>query len=428
MSRHVLARTCVLLCVAFLFRSVQAQEYYGVPIEEGGVAFLLDVSGSMAERTEQSLRGPASAVKDDEAWRLGTGQAARRRTSAAPRTSKMEAARRELLHALGSLRDGTNFTIIAFGNKAAEWPGGARPMGSASIAQARQYVSSMSAGGGTPMAEALQFGFQVPSVRTLFVVSDGRPTTGEVLRLVKRLQESRKGRRTVINTVGIGGDQDSALLCQLALDNEGVYVRDREVACTFSPCSPDDGLVTFYPPEAIQAPHVTKVCSSAKSPDCTPKLVYDTMVSEARLQIATRDRTKVTNCLELDDPYPAKIVIHDDGLEATDYTRPGHPAHPGKIMRIVKQQGDGVVVETTGAGKLRPRDFEAVDLLLIEAVAKKLAPKKPEADALAKNKGTEVMPKKNSEAVPKKPEIDKLPTKPKIDTFPKKDPVRKKKP
>jgi hypothetical protein len=143
------------------------------------------------------------------------------------------------------------------------------------------------------------------------------------------------------------------------------------------------------------------------------------MVSEARLQIATRDRTKVTNCLELNDPYPAKIVIHDDGLEATNYTRPGHPAHPGKIMRIVKQQGDGVVVETTGAGKLRPGDFEAVDLLLIEAVAKKLAPKKPEADTLAK--------KQENEAVPKKPGIDTLPKKPKIDTLPKKDPVRKKK-
>lgn len=291
-------------------------------------------------------------------------------------------------------------------------------MGSASIARARAYVGRMSAAGGTPMAEALQLGFQVPNVRTLFVVSDGRPTTGEVLGLVKRLQESRQGRRTVINTVGIGLDQDSALLCQLALDNEGVYVRDREVACTFSPCSPNDGLVTFYPPEAIQTPHVTRVCSSAEHPGCTPKLVYDTMVSEARLQIATRDRTKVTNCLEIDDPYPSTIVIHDDGLEATNYTRPGNPSHPGKTTRIVKQQGDDVVVETTGAGKLRPSDFEAVDLLLIEALHNKLAPKS-EAEAL---------PKKKESAPPKKPEIDALPKKPEIEGLPKKkDPGRNKK-
>lgn len=405
MSRHVIARACGILCVVLLCRSVKAQEYYGVPIEDGGVAFLLDVSGSMAERT--LVRGPARDVKGDEGWRSG-----RRTVTSAPQISKMESARRELLHALSSLRDGTNFTIITFGNRAAEWPGGVSTMGSASTARARAYISGMSAGGGTPMAEALQLGFQVPNVRTLFVVSDGRPTTGEVLRLVKQLQESRQGRRTVINTVGIGLDQDSTLLCQLALDNEGVYVRDREVACTFSPCSPNDGLVTFYPPEAIKAPHVTCICSSSKHPGCTPKLVYDTMVSEARLQIATRDRTKVTNCLELDDPYPSTIVLHDDGLEATNYTRPGHPSHPGKITRIVKQQGDCVVVETSGAGKLRPGDLEAVDLLLIEAVDKKLAPKKPEAGALSK--------KKKIETLPKKPEIETLPKKD--------DTVRKKKP
>jgi len=411
MSRHALAlaRVWAVLCVAFLCWRAHAQEYYGVPIEDGGVAFLLDVSGSMAERTP--LRVPAGTVKPDEAWRSGTGQTNSRRTvPSAPQISKMESARRELLHALSSLRDGTNFTIITFGNVAAEWPGGARTMGSASISRAREYVASMSAAGATPMAEALQLGFQVPNVQTLFVVSNGRPSTGEVLRLVRQLQEARQGRRTVINTVGIGFDQDSALLCQLALDNEGVYVRDREVACTFSPCLPNDGLVTFYPPEAIQTPHVTRVCSSAQHPDCTPKLVYDTMMSEARLQTATRAREKVTNCLDLDDPYPSTIVIHDDGLEATNYTRPGHPSHPGKITRIVKQQGDDVVVETTGAGKLRPSDFEAVDLLLIEALHKKLAPK-PEA-----------------EAPPKKKEIDALPKKPEIQPLPKKnDPVRKKK-
>ena len=411
MSRHALpfARACTILCVVVLGWSAHAQEYYGVPIEDGGVAFLLDVSGSMAERT--TLRVPAGAVKADEAWRSGTRQATSRPAASAPQTSKLEAARRELLHAQSSLRDGTNFTIITFGNRAAEWPGGAGTMGPASIARAREYVASMSATGGTPMAEALQLGFQVPNVRTLFVVSDGRPTTGDVLKLVKQLQDSRPGRRTVIiNTVGVGLDQDSALLCRLALDNEGVYVRDREVACTFSPCSRNDGLVTFYPPETIQTPHVTRICSSVKHPDCTPKLVFDTMMSEARLQIATRDRTKVTNCLQLDDPYPSTIVIHEDGLEATDYTRPGHPSHPGKITRIVKQQGDDVVVETTGAGKLRPSDFEAVDLLLMEALHNKLTPK-PEVEALPK--------KKEIEALPKKPEIEGLPKK--------KDPVRNKK-
>lgn len=407
MSRHILARgACAILCVVFLCRSAEGQEYYGVPIEDGGVAFLLDVSGSMADRTE--VRGPADGIQEDEAWRLGAGQTNRRGTAngmTAPQKSKMAIARLELLHALSSLRDGTNFTIVTFGNQAAEWPGGTRTMGSASIARARAYVARLSAGGGTPMAEALQLGFRTSNVRTLFVVSDGRPTTAEVLGLVTQLQESREGRRMVINTVGIGRDQDSDLLCRLALDNEGVYVRDREVACTFSPCSPGDGLVTFYPPESVQQPHVKSICSSAKHPDCTPELVYQTMLSEAQLQIATRERTKVTNCLDLEDPHPATIVVHADGLEATNYTRPGHPSHPGKIMRIVKRQGDEIVVDTTGAGKLRPSDFEAVDLRLIEAVHKRLSPKEPEVEEPPqKNEPPEIrkMPKKNAPRLPKK--------------------------
>lgn len=225
----------------------------------------------------------------------------------------------------------------------------------------------------------------------------------------------------VINTVGIGRDQDSTLLCRLALDNEGIYVRDREVACTFSPCSPGDGLVTFYPPKTIQKAHVTRICTSTQHSNCTPKLVYDTMLSEAQLQMTTRDRTKVSDCLELDDPHPATIVVPGNGLEATNYTRPGNPLHPGKIMRVVKQQGDNVVVETTGAGKLLPSDFAAVDLRLIEAVNKKLTPSQPDVDELPKKADT----KQKVSPLPEKTD-----TKQKINPLPKKDepPLKKKKP
>ena len=56
------------------------------------------------------------------------------------------------------------------------------------------------------------------------------------------------------------------------------------------------------------------------------------------------------------------------------------------------------MVETTGAGKLRPSDFEAVDLRLIEAVNKKLTPNKPDVDELPSKADT-------------KPKINPLPKK-----------------
>lgn len=393
MLRQTLARACGVLCAILLYAPhAAAQEYYGVPIEDGGVAFLLDVSGSMNNQSEKMkaaaesiVRGLASAVEGTSFEQSKLGQALKRAaagTSTTPQLPKMAAARRDLLHALGSLGEGTNFTIITFGERAVEWPGGVRAAGPSTRNLAGEYVASLTAGGGTPMAEALQLGFQSPNVRTLFVVSDGRPTSGEVLQLVQRLQDAREGRRMVINTVGIGRDQDTGLLCQLALDNEGVYVRDGTVACTFSPCAQDDGLVTFYPPSAVEKePRVATICSAADHPDCTSKLVFDTMLSKARYQAPTRDETSVTNCLEVDDPAPITIVTHEDGLEATNYTRPGHPSHPGRITRIVKNEGDDVVVETTGAGKLRPHDFETVDEALAAEVYKILGLKKPEEGA-----------------------------------------------
>jgi len=378
------------LCALVLFRPqpAAAQEYYGVPIENGGVAFLLDTSGSMDNRAEKIeaaaqslLRGVAAAMKGTAVGQSKIGQAFIQKAEhgTAPVVPKMESARRQLMHALDSLAPGTNFTIITFGDHASEWPGGVRPASPSSTALAREYVAGLSAVGPTPMAEALQLGFQSPNVRTLFVVSDGRPTTSEVLGVVRELQASREGRRMVINTVGIGRDQDGALLCQLALDNEGVYVRDGVVACTFSPCGAADRIVTFYPPESShKTPRVASICSSAEHPDCTPKLVYETMLSEARYQTPTRERTKVTNCLDLEDPAPVTIVVAGEGLEATDYTRPGNPFHPRKITRIVKQRGNEVVVETTLAGKGTTDGLRAVDDELIKAVRARLKPRPPD--------------------------------------------------
>lgn len=402
MHRLIAAAFCVLCAILlFLPQRAAAQEYYGVPIEDGGVAFLIDVSGSMDNRSEKLkvaadslLRGLAGAVKGTPLEQSKIGQALARRAARGTSlpVSKMNAARNELMHALDSLAPGTNFTIITFGDRASEWPGGVRSASPSATALARDYVANLSASGGTPMAEALQLGFQSPNVRTLFVVSDGIPTTGEVLGLVRQLQESREGRRMVINTVGIGADQDRALLCQLALDNEGVYMRDGAIACTFSPCAPGDGVVTFYPPAPQhKAPRVTPVCSSAEHPDCTPKLVYETMLSDARYQTPTSGRAKVTHCLELEDPAPVTIVINPEGLEAIDYTRPGNPSHPRKVTRIVRQRGDEVVVESALAGKGGSDGFEAVDDRLIRAVQQRLEPQKPNPDSLWKN-----LPKKPS--------------------------------
>jgi hypothetical protein len=127
------------------------------------------------------------------------------------------------------------------------------------------------------------------------------------------------------------------------------------------------------------------------------------MLSQARFQTPTPDRTKVGNCLEVEAPDPVTIVINGDGLEATNYTRPGHPMHPGKATRIVKQQGDDVVVETTGAGKFRRQDFDPTDQNLIAAVLGKLQPRGVEPAELEPQE-PELQAPETEEPAPEKPE------------------------
>jgi len=140
--------------VLILPQAALAQQYYGVPIENGGVAFLLDTSGSMDNRAEKIeavaqslLRGIAAGIKGTAAGQSKIGQALIQKAEHGmpPVTPKLESARKELMHALDSLAPGTNFTIITFGDHASEWPGGVRPANPSSMALAREYVAGLSA-------------------------------------------------------------------------------------------------------------------------------------------------------------------------------------------------------------------------------------------------------------------------------------------
>lgn len=125
--------TTLFLCALLLAPSGtgHAQEYYGIPIPDGGAAFLLDISGSM-ENKDEAMGSVAGSAIDRLAQRARQSGVGRTKIGgilidrAVSETTKMGAARRALMRALGSLRDGTRFTVITFGNVAQEWPGGIR--------------------------------------------------------------------------------------------------------------------------------------------------------------------------------------------------------------------------------------------------------------------------------------------------------------
>ena len=365
-----------------------AQDYYGIPIEESGVAFLLDISGSMEDKNEGGgiknglLRGAIkSAAKSARNTRVGqTGIGEKVLNRVENETTKLGAARRELFAALGSLTGWTKFTIITFGDQAQEWPGGIRLAGREERLAAQTYAMSLSADGGTPMAEALRLGFHHSDVHTIFVVSDGKPTGGSILNLVQQLQANRNNNDVVIHTIGIGEDQDVQLMCELARSNHGIYIRDGKVVCTASPCPENEGIVTYYRSNHPEYHHYsvsTSICS-LDQPGCSDDLVYKTMISQAKYGAPTSSSYPVEHCsikqLNIHDwlgdlettsfhamlgdlrkyftnvEDPIAIVLNHDAKYQINYTLPGHVFYPGRISRTIKILDRDIIIETEGVG------------------------------------------------------------------------------
>jgi uncharacterized protein YegL len=391
----------LLICAIVLQTHAQdvnrQSSYYGIPIAESGVVFLLDVSGSMENKDEgkgTSLlrRGTEKATELLRRTPLGHtragGAVADRAIS---ETTKLGAARRELFKALRTLSGLTEFTIITFGSEVKEWPGGLQKAQGGALASAESYALLLHAEGDTPMAEALDLAFAKPRIRTIFLVSDGRPTTGEVLAKVQQIQ-SQRGEEVVINTVGIGSDQDSALLCSLAKANHGVYVSDGTVACTSNPCPESRDIMTYFRSTNPLYHHYkvsTEICQISVR-GCTAQFVFDTMQSETRFGAPTTNRDPVRSCEEftlhirvgLADPIT--IALDPATMSWTNYTRRGHIFHPGQIIRTVRESGQSVVVETFGEGVgdwptvnkvFGPDIFKEVDRTLKNEVTRRLSSK-----------------------------------------------------
>jgi uncharacterized protein YegL len=238
-----LVRTCLAQLVLYLaavmvsWQSVHAQSYYGIVVPNAPVIFLLDVSGSMEELDEgrggnATTRGRAIGEVQRGVGRILGNRAGRVvGTRLRREATDLGAATRELTEAILTLRSGTPFTIITFGGSVSEWREGFVRTNSTTRILATTHVQRLSAGGGTPMLQALRRAFARRDVQTIFLVSDGAPTdasAGEVIRVIQALNSRRL---VAVHTIGVGADQQSELLCQLAQENHGVYVTARQVRC-----------------------------------------------------------------------------------------------------------------------------------------------------------------------------------------------------
>jgi hypothetical protein len=182
------------------FRGVKVDSrFFGLRITSHHVAFVIDVSGSMEER----LPGQEKA---------GGGP------------SRIEVARKELIACLEALEAGTRFNILPFSSGVLPWKEEAVECTEETFTEAKEFVEGLGALGGTNIHGGLRQAFDDPTVDTIFFLSDGEPSQGDVIdpgAIREEVQAWNKERGVVIHTISIG--DRFPLLEWLAEDSKGTY-------------------------------------------------------------------------------------------------------------------------------------------------------------------------------------------------------------
>ena len=185
-------------------RTASPVKFFGIKVESHRVVFVLDVSGSMLE----SMYG--REIDDRGAARI-------------------DVAKLELSQAIENLEPGALFNIFAFSNGIARWQ---KEGIGVNTGQSRQdaltWIERLGASGGTNLYDSIKMAFEDADVDTVFVLSDGEPTVGEVIdphRIREDVAFWNEHRKIKINAIAIGGNLE--VLEWIALDSGGTYKQMR---------------------------------------------------------------------------------------------------------------------------------------------------------------------------------------------------------
>jgi hypothetical protein len=182
-------------------RQISSAAFFGVRIESHRVLFILDVSGSMNEPMRAEYVGE-----------LGR--------------PRIDVAKEELAQAIQSLDAGALFNIAPFSGGVDSWlEEGVVGADDYSREDALVYIDRLGAAGGTNLYGSLEFAFDDPDVDTIFILSDGEPSVGDIIdpQLIREaIAERNATRNVVINTIAFGADLQ--VLEWLAEDSGGTHV------------------------------------------------------------------------------------------------------------------------------------------------------------------------------------------------------------
>lgn len=187
-----------------LAQTTRANSFFGIRVISHRVIFVLDVSGSMEERLRTQFVGEEGEMR-------------------------LDFAKREMIAAIRRLEKGTFFNLVTFSNDTDSWtPSGMALSTPENIESAVAYAQKMRPAGGTNLFGALRAAFADPEVDTIFVLSDGEPSIGQITDpwgIRNEVATWNQGRGVVINAISVGGKL--RILEWLALDSGGTFTQMR---------------------------------------------------------------------------------------------------------------------------------------------------------------------------------------------------------
>jgi hypothetical protein len=185
-------------------RTRSTAKFFGLQVESHRVIFVLDVSGSMLESMYGRYVGKRGAARID-------------------------VAKQEVKQAIENLDEGALFNVFAFSSGVEKWQKESAGTNSAASRQsALTWVERLGASGATNLYDSLKLAFADKDVDTIYLMSDGEPTNGEVIdpfRIREEVAFWNKHRKIKIHTVAIGSNLE--VLEWLAADSGGKHVKLR---------------------------------------------------------------------------------------------------------------------------------------------------------------------------------------------------------
>ena len=170
--------------------------YYGIPLASTRVAFLVDVSGSMRAK-------------------IGTDK----------KLTRLDGAKQQLGQVIEKMNKDFEFNVIPYQSSVSPVWDRLRRAAKANKSEMVAAITRLKAAGGTNIYGALQRAFDDPEVDTIYLLSDGQPSGGEINDIGEIADAVRRWnyqRQVVVHGIAIG--TKSTLLKRLAEESGGQYV------------------------------------------------------------------------------------------------------------------------------------------------------------------------------------------------------------